>query len=156
LGIVLGAALLAPAAGYGQDNKALLRRYIEEGIGKGNFTVVDEVVASTFVGHSVTPSMEVKGLEGLKQRLTQLRTAFPDLHVTVEEMVAEGDKVATRTTSRGTHKGEFQGVAPSGASVTWTTIAIGRVANGKLQEGWLTNDLLPQLRAASQSGPASR
>ena len=89
-------------------------------------------------------------------RFTQLRTAFPDMQVTVEELVAEGDKVATRTTSRGPHQGEFQRIAPSGKAVTWTTLTLGRWANGKLQEGWLTNDLLQQLRAAPQSGPASR
>jgi len=154
--VVLGAALLAPAAGYGQDNKALLRRYFEEGANKGNLTVVDEVFAPTFVGHSVALGMEVKGPEGIKQLLTRTRTAFPDLQVTVEEMVAEGDKVATRTTWRGTHKGEYLGIAPSGTPVTWTTLTIGRVAKGKVQEGWLTNDLLQQLRAAPQSGPASR
>jgi predicted ester cyclase len=154
--IVLGAALLAPTAGYGQDNKALVRRLLEEGAGKGNLTVVDEVVAPTFVGRSVAPGMEVKGPEGVKQRFTQLRMAFPDMQVTVEELVAEGDKVATRTTSRGTHKGEFQGIAPSGKAVTWTTLTLGQWANGKLQEGWLTSDLLQQLRAAPPPGPASR
>jgi steroid delta-isomerase-like uncharacterized protein len=154
--VVLGAALLAPAAGYGQDHKALLRRFFEEGVSNGNLTVVDEVFAPTFVGRSVAPAMEVKGPAGVKQRFTQLRTAFPDLHVTVEEMVAEGDKIATRTTWRGTHQGEYLGMAPSGKAVTWTTLTLGRVANGKVQEGWLTDNLLQQLRAAAPPGPASR
>jgi predicted ester cyclase len=96
------------------------------------------------VGH-VVGSPEVKGSEALKQRLTMLHTAFPDIHITVDDMVAAGDKVATRTTLHGTHKGKFLGIAPTGKTITATDIRITRIANGKLRENWLAGDLHQQL-----------
>ena len=75
-----------------------------------------------------------KGIEGLKQRLTLIRTAFPDVHITIEDVVANGDKVAIRTTFHGTHKGEYLGITPTGKAVTATGIGIMRLANGKVQE----------------------
>jgi steroid delta-isomerase-like uncharacterized protein len=88
---------------------------------------------------------EVKGREGLKQRMTMLRTAFPDIHITVEDMVADGDKVATRTTLHGTHKGEYLGIAPTDKMITATGIGIMHIANDKIQDNWLTGTLLQEL-----------
>ena len=155
LATALVAVLVAPSVVRGQENKAVARRYLEEVVSKGNLAVVDELVATNYVGHS-TVAPEVKGPEGLKQRITQLRTAFPDIKFTIDDLVAEGDKVATRTTFRGTHKGDFMGVAPTGKAVTVTGIGILHIANGKIQEGWLNTDLMHQLSAGPKMGPASK
>ena len=144
LTVVFGTLFLVPSPARAQDNQALVRRFLEEVINQGKLAVIDEVVASDYVGHAVG-SPEVKGSEGLKQRLTMLRTAFPDVHITVDDMVAAGDKVATRTTFHGTHKGEYLGIASTGKTVTATGIGFMRIANGKIQENWLAGDLLQQL-----------
>jgi steroid delta-isomerase-like uncharacterized protein len=142
--VVLGILFLVPSPARAQDNQALVRRYFEEVINQGKLAVIDEIVAPDYVGH-VMGSPEVKGSEGLKQRLTMLRTAFPDVHIAVDDVVAAGDRVATRTTFHGTHKGEFLGIAPTGKTITATGIGIMHIANGKIQENWLAGDLLQQL-----------
>jgi steroid delta-isomerase-like uncharacterized protein len=145
LAVVLGTLFLVPSTARAQDNQALVRRYIEEILNQGKLAVVDEIVASDYVGHGVGGAPEVKGREGLKQRMTMLRTAFPDVHIAVEDMVAAGEKVATRTTFHGTHKGEYLGIAPTDKTITATGIGIMHIANGKIQESWLAGDLLQQL-----------
>lgn len=144
LTVVWGTLFLVPSTARAQDNQALVRRYLEEVINQGKLAAIDEIVASDYMGHAIG-SPEVKGREGLKQRLTMLRTAFPDVHITVDDMVAAGDKVATRTTFHGTHKGEYLGIAATGKTVTATGIGFMRIANGKIQENWLAGDLLQQL-----------
>ncbi len=84
---------------------------------------------------------QAPGLEGFKQVNTMLRAAFPDLRLTVEEMVSEGDKVSVRCTARGTHQGEFWGVPPTGSRVAWEVISIVRLAGGKIAERWSQSDV---------------
>ncbi len=149
--VALGAVLFAPSEVRSQDNKALMHRYFDEVVNKGNLAAIPDFIAPTYIGRQIgTP--ETKGPEDLKQRLTTLRTAFPDLHVTVEDVVVEGDKVAVRSTYHGTQKGEFGGVTASGKELTWTVIGIQRVENGKFAEGWSLSDLGQRLRAASPPG----
>jgi steroid delta-isomerase-like uncharacterized protein len=158
LALAVTAALCAPSLVLGEDNKAIARRFIEEVLTKGNMAAMDELVAPDFVGHNPTMS-EVKGIEDLKKRVTMTRTTFPDIRYTIEDMVAEGDKVATRLTVRGTHKGEYRGVAPTGKQVTWTAINIARYADGKMQEGWVSPDtlgLMQQLGAVPKPGQAGK
>jgi predicted ester cyclase len=81
------------------------------------------------------------GQEGFKQVNTMLRAAFPNLRLTVEEMVSEGDRVSVRFTARGTHQGEFWGVPPTGSRVAWEVISIVRVAGGKIAERWSQSDV---------------
>jgi steroid delta-isomerase-like uncharacterized protein len=145
----LGALLMLPTALPAEDNQALVRRYIEEVINKGNTAAIDELVAPDYLGHGIG-APEIKGRESLKQRMTLIRTAFPDVHITIEDVVATGDKVATRTTFHGTHKGEYLGIAPTGKTVSATGIGIMRIANGKIQENWLAGNLLQQLGAGPQ------
>ena len=131
-----------------EQNKALVRRLINEVIGRGNFALVDQLVAADYVGHSSSP--ETNSREGHKQFFASLRRAFPDLQIKVEEQIAEGDKVVTRWTAHGTHKGEFVGILPTGRRVVMAGIDIDRIANGKLVECWTkSNDLgmLQQLGA---------
>jgi len=123
----------------------MLRRNCEEVLSKGNLAVVDELQATNYVYHG-SGGQEFKGPEGFKQLVTMLRTAFPDLHVTVEDMVAEGDKVAHRLTLRGTHKGDFMGIAPTGKQVTFAAIVISRFAGGKEVEAWANLDQLGMMQ----------
>ncbi len=123
-----------------KQNKTIARKVFEEVQSQGNLALVDELVAGDYVGH--TPLKEIHGPEGTKQFFSMLREAFPDMQVTVEDQIAEGDKVVTRWTCRGTHKGEFQGMPPTGKQMTMTGITIFRIADGKLVEGWTNPDLL--------------
>lgn len=116
-------------------NKALVRRIIEEIVNKGNLATVDDLVAPDYVGH-YSNAPEARGPEVIKQRIALLRAAFPDWHSTIEDMIAEGDKVVTRWRASGTHLGEFMGIAPTGKKMTTTGIYIDRVVNGKYVEHW--------------------
>lgn len=96
-----------------EENKALIRRYFEEVWNKGNLAFVDENMASSYVNHD--PALAgFPQIQGFKQRVTMIRTAFPDFHFTIDDMVAEGDKVVTRWTARGTNRGAFMGIPPTG------------------------------------------
>jgi predicted ester cyclase len=123
-----------------EQNKALARKVFEDVQTQGNMSVVDEIVTADYVGH--TPLMEINGPEQAKQFDAVLRSGFSDYKVIVEDQIAEGDKVATRWTMRGTHDGEFQGMAPTGREVEISGMTIFRIANGKLVEGWSIPDLL--------------
>lgn len=94
------------------QNTMLVRRGVEEVWNRGKYAILDELVASDIVVHSSTPGDEIHGREGIKQFYTTLRAAFPDIHFTIEDQIAEGDTVVTRWTARATHNGEFQGVPP--------------------------------------------
>jgi steroid delta-isomerase-like uncharacterized protein len=122
------------------------RRLIVEVWNRGNFAVVDEVVASDYLGHSSTPAGETHGPAGYKQFYASLRKAFSDLRVTVEDQIAEGDKVVTRWTARGTHLGDFRGIPPTGQHGAITGVTIDRIANGKVVECWTNADDLGMLR----------
>jgi steroid delta-isomerase-like uncharacterized protein len=149
--VVLGAVLVTSSGAHSEDNKTLVRRWIEEVIAKGNVAVVEQYIAPTYIGHS--PGLpEAKGPEGSRQRITALHAAFPDLRLTVEDLIADGDKVAVRYTAHGTHKGEFMGVAPTGKEMIWTAITLFHLVNGKVQEAWLISDLGQQLRPAPPTG----
>jgi predicted ester cyclase len=128
-----------------EENKALCRRITEEIWNKKNLALVDELIDSNWVTHG-TGGMEFKGREGFKQYVTTTITAFPDFHLTIDDMVAEGDKVAMRLTARGTHKGDFMGIAPTGKQITVTGILISRVAGGKAVEGFPVNDQLSMMQ----------
>ncbi len=136
-----------------EENKALVRR-LQEAWDKGNLDVLDELLAPNFVDHNPMPGLPADRA-GQKQRMTLFRAAFPDLKTTVEDLVAEGDKVVLRGTARGTHKGEFQGMAPTGKQVAVQGIFIGRVVGGKLVETWEQFDamgLMQQLGAMPSPG----
>ncbi len=126
-----------------EDNKALVRRLYAEVMGKGNMTEADELLSTQYVEHLPAPT---PGREGLKQLVMMVRSAFPDIHNTVEDAVAEGDRVAVRIVVRGTHHHEFLGIPPSGKAVEWGEIHIYRVVGGKIVEHWGEVDLLGLLQ----------
>jgi steroid delta-isomerase-like uncharacterized protein len=119
-----------------EENKALARRVIEQMFNEGNLDVADELLALDYVDHDPTLPEDVHGPEGFKEYVGMYRSAFPDLHVQIEDQIAEGDRVATRWTGTGTHDGELAGIAPTGKRVTVPGMEIVRIANGKLVEGW--------------------
>jgi steroid delta-isomerase-like uncharacterized protein len=128
-----------------EENKTLLRRYIEEVFNKGNIAAADEVLAPNFVHHSL-PKGVPPDREGLKRFVTVLLSAFPDFHITIEDLVAEGDRVAARFTWRGTHKGEFIGIPPTGKPVTVVEHCLHRVEGGKIAESWVELDQLGMMQ----------
>ena len=126
-----------------EQNKAIIRRVWEEMTNQRKLDLVDELFADDYVVHVNVPGMEViRGRDAFKQALPALYTAFPDLHETIEDMVAEGDKVVVRTSWTGTHQGEWMGVAPTGKKVAVTAIAINLFVNGKMADGWREDNLL--------------
>ena len=141
-----------------KENKAKQGRVWGEVFNKGNLAIIPELFAPNYVYHSPL-GMEAKGPEGFKQMVTMLRTAFPDVHVTIDDMVAEGDKVVTRFTFTATSKGEFMGIAPAGKKVTSTGILITRWVGGKEVEAWESLDtlgMMQQLGVVPSMGPGGR
>ena len=142
-----------------EANKAIARRFLEEVFGQGKLAVADEILAPDHVDHGPgalpgTPP----GPEGSKMLVTVYRNAFPDIHFTIDEQIAEGDKVVTRWTGHATHQGELAGIPATGKSATVTGMGVDRIVNGKIAESWGIFDqfgMMQQLGvipAASQAG----
>jgi predicted ester cyclase len=123
-----------------EGNKAVFRRWCEV-ISQNRLDCVEEIVALDEVDHALPPGVP-PGFEGLKQLFVLLHTAFPDLQVEIEDLIAEGDKVVGRVTVRGIHRGEFMGIAATGKPVSFTAIDIVRIANGRIAERWSQGDNL--------------
>ena len=137
-----------------EDNKALVRRFVDEVQSGGNVGLIDEICSPGFVNHSAPPGIPADR-EGVKILTAMFRGAFPDSYFTVEDMVAEGDKVATRKTFHGTHEGEFMGIPPSGRAVSMGLIDIVRIYDGRVVEHWAMGDslgLMQQLGVIPQLG----
>ena len=115
-----------------EENKALFRRWIEEGRNKGNEQVLADQVFDADV--ILASTGEVFGVEGVKRACSAFRTAFPDNNLVMHDLIAEGDQLAVRWTFKGTHRGEFMGVAPTGKQVTLRGMSMIRVKGGKAVE----------------------
>ena len=126
-----------------EQNKTISRRFRAE-LDKGNWSVVEELVSPNFVLH--VPGSPPINREGMMQVLKMFYGAFPDLHTTFEEFVAEGDKVALRFTLIGTHKGDFQGIAPTGKTVNIAASVVDRIVDGKLVEHWSLLDTMGMMQ----------
>lgn len=127
-----------------EQNKIVIRRAFEEVYNQGKLDVVDDLVSGDFVAH--TSSEDIHGPAGMKQFVASLRDAFPDLQVTIDDQVADGDKVVTRWTARGNHTGTFRGIPPTGRQGTMTGIDIDRIVGGKAVECWTTANELGLLQ----------
>jgi predicted ester cyclase len=124
-----------------QELKTRARRLADELVTQGDLAVADDLVAADCV-HHVPGSPSAPGAAGLKDWVTTLRRTFPDVHLIVEDEIAEADRVVTRVSVRGTHEGEFLGVAPTGRQVTFEVIDISRVGpDGRFVEHWASVDL---------------
>jgi C-1 hydroxylase len=117
-----------------EENKAIVRRFVEA-YNERKLDLIDDFVAPNYLDHT-----NKVGREGLKQLFDVGLIAFPDWHETIEDIIAEGDKVWVRLSYTGTHKGEFMGLAPTGKKITSKAVDIYRIANGKLAEYWNVTD----------------
>jgi steroid delta-isomerase-like uncharacterized protein len=128
-----------------EANKELVRRY-QEAHNTNNLDALNTIVAPDLIAHSLMPGLP-PGLEGGKLVHQMAVSAFPDFHATIEDLIAEGDKVAARMTFRGTHSGgEFMGIPPSGKQFAFSATAIFRIAGGKIVEHWGDEDSLGWLQ----------
>jgi len=125
-----------------EENKAIYARIVEEGFNKGNLSVTDELVAANHVNHTDN----VHGPEEYKGFITMYRSAFPDLVMTIEDQIAEGDKVATRWTATGTHQGPLMGIPPTGKKIKATGTYVIRIVGGKILEEWGNMDALGMMQ----------
>jgi predicted ester cyclase len=125
------------------DNKVLVRRFYSEGV--HNPRLFDELLSSTYVLH-FPGSAAIAGIEQAKQMMVAYTSAFPDLQLITEDIVAEGDRVAIRNIWQGTHHGSFQGIAPTGKRVAFTGTDFFRLAEGKIAEQWADLDALGMMR----------
>lgn len=129
-----------------EENKALIRRLVEGVWTTGNLDAADDFLAPNMVDHAAQMGGGLGDREGFKNQVRMFRTAFPDGHTRIDDMIAEGDKVVLRWTDGGTHRGEFMGIAPTGRPVSITGIDIYRIADGKIVEYWANEDELGLLR----------
>ena len=130
-----------------EENKAIARRALEEVFsGQGNLEVADELFAPNYVGHDPASPEDIRGPEGAKEFAGMYRSAFPDVQMSVEDQVAEGEKVVTRWIASGTHLGEIMGIAPSGNRVMVTGTSIERIVDGKIVETWDNYDALGMMQ----------
>ena len=125
-----------------EQNKTNVRRLFEEVWNKGNLQVTDDLFTPNYAHHDASTPDLGRGPEGEKKRATLYRTAFPDLRLTVEDIIAEGETVVARWSCRGTHKGDLNGIAPTGKRINITGISIARFTNGKMSEGFVNWDAL--------------
>ena len=128
-----------------EESKATMRRYLDV-FEQGNIDLLDELLAPDYVNRTpATPDLPT-GPEGVKGVVTMFRSAIPDLRVIVEDMIAEGDKVAVRYTLEGTHEGELFGVPPTGQRLSIKSMTVERVSDGKIREHWRVTDNLEMMQ----------
>jgi steroid delta-isomerase-like uncharacterized protein len=130
--------------GNAQENKVIVLRHWEEVVSKGKLDLIDEIFAPDFVAHEA--DQDIRGPEGVRQFILMLRAAFPDLQVTVEDVLAEGDKVVQRWSAHGSHQGELMGLAPSGKRIFVAGITISRFEGGKVAEEWELYDMMGMMQ----------
>ena len=118
-----------------EENKALLHRCMEEVLNKGNLDTLDQFYATDQIDHHAFPGIS-PGIEGMRQTYAIIHSAFANIHVTIDDMIAEGDKIVARFTATGIHKGEFMGIPPTGKEFSIMEIRIYRITDGKIVEQW--------------------
>ena len=117
------------------ENKAIVRRLMQEAINQKNLDIIEELVAPDFVNHTAPPGTPPTR-EAWKKIVARMGAALPDAHLYIEDEIAEGDRVTTRFTFQGTHRGELMGISATGKTVNIGGIHIARVVNGKIVERW--------------------
>lgn len=127
-----------------EESKEIVRRL--DAIWEGDLEIVDELVAEEFTNHDPIVPDSPPGPSGFKQNVSALRTAFPDIEFTTEDIIAEGDKVVIRAVGRGTHRGELLGVEPTGREATLSAVVIFRIADGQIVERRAQTDTVGMLR----------
>lgn len=138
-----------------EQNKALLRRFWDEVFNEKNLDAIDEMFTADWAYHGAG-GQELRGPESLKEFLGSYFRAFPDMEATVDEILAEEDKVVTRATGRGTHQGELMGMPPTGKQISVPVICITRVVDNKIAEDWELIDLYGMLQQLGVLASPSR
>jgi len=128
------------------QNKTIVRRYLEEAVSQGNISAMERYVSPDIVFTSPYTPQPIHGIEGFKQMIGLLHTAFPDLKIHEEDALCEGNTVATRWFATGTHRGDFMGHKPSGRQFKISGQSIYRIKDGKIVEGWVNDDSLGMLQ----------
>jgi steroid delta-isomerase-like uncharacterized protein len=128
-----------------ENNKTIARRFFLEAFSEGKLELLDRLLAADYVDHNAPPGTP-PGVESIRYLVSTFRTAFPDVQFTVEDQVAEGDKVVTRYTFRGTHQGELFGIPATGKAVVFPGISIYRMQAGKMQEAWVNYDMMGMMQ----------
>jgi steroid delta-isomerase-like uncharacterized protein len=128
-----------------EQNKSVYRRFIQEVFNEGRSDALDALVSPSYVLHDAPPGAP-SGPQAVAEIARMFRSAFPDLTITIDELVAEGDKVCARATTRGTHRGTIFGVAATGRPVTMTGLTMVRIVDGRLVESWVKNDVAGLMR----------
>jgi len=142
-----------------EQNKTVVRRLFEELWNKGTLPVADELIAPTYTHHDTATPDVGRGPESEKKRVTMYRNAFADFRLTMEDIIAEGETVMARWTCRGAHKGELNGIAPTGKQISISGVTVARIASGKIVEGWVNWDalsLMQQLGVVPELGNKAR
>lgn len=129
-----------------EANKAIVQQFVDEFWNKGDLTTAEKFLAADSFRHDPATPDVGRGPEGEKQPAVIYRGAFPDLHLTLEDMLADGEKVVLRWTARGTHKGDLRGAAPTGRRFEVSGITILRLSGGKIAEAWVNWDALGLMR----------
>jgi len=129
-----------------EQNKTVVRRLFDELWNKGNLQVADELIAPTYQHHDASTPDLGKGPEGEKKRVNLYRTAFHDFRLNLEDLLADGETVVARWSCRGVHKGELNGIAPTGKQFAITGVTIARFSSGKIVEGFVNWDALGLMR----------
>ena len=138
----------------GKEHIAIVRKFFEVGPSKGDLAAADALLHPEFSLHTPLPTPG-PAIEEMNNVITTCRAAFHGLHVTIDDIMADGDKVIARFTARGTHKGEFMGVPPTGKAITLTAIEIFRIKDGKIAELWGEVNLMGLMHQLGMlSGPA--
>ena len=133
-----------------EENKAIVRKAIEA-INKKDLSLLDDLVAPNYFDH-----IAKQGQELIKPFIVMLYKGFPDYHATIEDIIAEGDKVWARVTYTGTHTGEYLGFPPSGKKISYNSVTIKRVVDGKMVEGWTVNDMLDFFKQIGMIEPTEK
>jgi steroid delta-isomerase-like uncharacterized protein len=131
-----------PDTRHQAENKEIARKYPEEVISKGNLDLIDEIIADDYVEHNSAVPEPIHGPDGVKEYVSMLRTAVPDIHCGVEDLIAEGDMVVRRDRATGTHEGEFMGIEPTGKEIVVEGIHIHRIEDGQIVETWAQTDVM--------------
>ncbi len=125
-----------------EENTAIVRRFYDEVMGKGDFDALNQLVAPDFVDHGESMMGSPQGREALRQSIVAMHSSFPDFNVTIDDTIADGEMVGIRGTMKCTHQGKFMNVAPTGNELTWKGLAMFRVVDGKIVARWFNSDSL--------------
>jgi steroid delta-isomerase-like uncharacterized protein len=130
-----------------EENKAVARRELEEIFAAGgNLDAAEEIYAPHYISHQPAGEEDLRGVEAIKEFAAGMRQAFPDLEITIDDQIAEGDKVVTHFRARGTHQGELWGIPPTGKQVEITNMSMCRIEGGKMAEEWPAPDRLGMMQ----------